>query len=189
MKPRHLIIALIIPLLIGAGCGKKTEREVTLTEDERADAVEPDNAWKEFKNADALTQGLKEVVYEKEDRTMRFMVPESWQGEGSVWRQNEEDKINHVRIQYFKNGGPMTDWEAQQELDVHDVIKAEERDNGYLLLVDHPTLKASILKLFIPDQIDGERSYYLAECRIGFDADRDQLWDVCATLVETLKVE
>lgn len=180
---------LLVPLLIGAGCGKKTERDVTLIEDERSSAVEPDNAWNEFKKANALGDNLKEVVYEKENRTMRFMVPDGWQGSGSLWHQNEEDKINHVRVSYFKNGGPFSDWENQQELDVHEVIKAEERDNGYLLLVDHPTLKASILKLFIPDKIDGERSYYLAECRIGFDADRERLWDVCATMIETLKVE
>jgi len=189
MKPRHLIIALIIPLLLGIGCGKAPDRDVTLQEDERASAVEPDNAWKEFSKANAFSDNLKEVVYEKEDRTMRFNVPESWQGTGSLWHQNEEDDINHIRVSYFKNGGPMTDWEEQQTLDVHEIIKAEQRENDYLLLVDHPTLKASILKLFIPDKIDGERSYYLAECRIGFDADRERLWDVCATFLDSLKVE
>jgi hypothetical protein len=189
MKYRYFIIALTIPLLLGLGCSKTSERDVTLQEDARANAVEPDNAWKEYGKASAQDSGFTEAVYEKDDRTMRFKVPDGWQGEGSVWRPNADDKINYVRVQHFKNGGPMTDWQAQQDLDVHTVIKAEERENDYLLLVDHPMLKASILKLFIPDKIDGGRSYYLAECRIGFDADRPTLWNVCATFLDSLKVE
>jgi hypothetical protein len=190
MKRTHILIGLlVVSLMIGAGCKKKAadERPV-LEEDERALAQEPKNALKEFEDANALSGGLRSVTYEKDGRTMRFSVPESWNGTGSVWRPDESD-INHVRITYFKNGAPVSEWKSQQGLDVHTVIKAEERENNYLLLVNHPALKATILKIFIPDQFDMERSYVLAECRIGYDADRPVLWDACKTVIESLEVE
>jgi hypothetical protein len=191
MKRMHFLVGLlVVSLMIGAGCKKKAadERPV-LEEDERALAPEPKDAMKEFEDANALSGGLRSVTYEKDGRTMRFSVPESWNGTGSVWKPDEASDINHVRITYFKNGAPVSEWKGQQGLDVHTVVQVEERENDYLLLVNHPALKATILKIFIPDQLDMERSYVLAECRIGYDADRPVLWDVCKTAIESLEIE
>lgn len=189
---RTLPLFIIAFIVLGAGCGTQQAGPAATQQDEGAaeyvPAEAPEHADHEFEQASVLDKGFVQGMYERNGNRMLFRVPQGWVKHGSVWRPSAEDRINHIRAAHF-DSGPETEWKKQQELDVHDVVLAEQREDGYLLLVNHPGLKATILKIFIPDPQDDARSHYFAECRIGYDADREDLWDVCATFVDSLKVE
>jgi hypothetical protein len=78
-------------------------------------------------------------------------------------------------------------WDRQQALDVHEVVHAEEYDGKYALMVNHPSLKASILKVFIPDANRPGEAYYYVECRAGFGDDQSQIWSACRTALDGMK--
>jgi hypothetical protein len=57
------------------------------------------------------------------------------------------------------------------------------------LTVNHPSLQASILKVFIPDPKSPGSGYYFFECRAGYGSDRAVVWNACKAAYESLKIE
>lgn len=182
--------------LIGAGCSKKADvtaseadaASPSLTDIPRSALHAPDDVRGEFERASAISTTKRGVYVNSDGKNMTLQVPAGWGGDGPVWRPSDDDKINHIRASYFPNDGAKIAWEDQQGLEVHDVVSAEDLGGRYLLIVNHPTLKATILKYFIDDPAFSGQSHYFLECRIGYDADRAAFWDACKTALDSVEV-
>lgn len=180
--------------LLGAGCWQKAPA-APVKEPEfipRTDVKAPKDAWGEYQSAKAATGGVERAFTDAANkRRITFRVPASWQGKTSIWRPTAESKIDYIRVNYYASMGPETAWTKEQELtDVQDVVRAEKIEGGYVALVNHRTLKATILKIFrIDPKADYGSGYYFLECRSAYDGDREGLWEACKAAVESAKFE
>lgn len=178
---RAITISLVI-VVVGVGCGKKESYEGE--ESLRPGLEPPKHAERLFDRAKTLADALMRVYVDSDaGKQMSLRIPDGWKGDGPLWRP-DDGKINHIRVQYFETGGPLTEFEKQKASDVHEVVRAEEGDEYYELIVNHSSLKATIYKRFILIPNSGQ-SFYLFECRIGYDANPDQLWDACKTAADS----
>lgn len=194
MKRQTIATALTILVLIltGAGCQNAAPAAPAsgLSSDGGSTAAAaPADAWSEFETVAPLADGLSSETFGRTEGSLTVSVPSSWKSEGAIWRPDDGKKLNHIRVAHFSSQGPMTAWEEQKKLDVHVVVRAEERNGAYLLMVNHPTLKATIFKVFIPDPAAPGDAYYFFECRAAYEGDRAAIWSACKAAYESLKIE
>ena len=180
-------VLLVAVTLIGAGCQKKTQTPAT-SQGAISNEQGPADPWKEYQNAKPVTDGLAPVTFGRPDGTLTISVPKTWKAFGATW-QPTDAKIDHIRVAHFSSDGPMTAWDAQKKLDVHVVVDAEQKDGRYFLMVNHPSLQASILKVFIPDPASPGTGYYFFECRAGYKSDRTPLWNACKAAYNSLTIK
>jgi hypothetical protein len=182
--------------IIGAGCAKKASTPsapasssiVSPTISDRSTVQTPKDSWQEYASAAPRTEKMHDVTFDRSEGKVTISVPEDWKGEGVVWRP-DDGKLNHVRIAHFTDDGPQSAWEGQKALGVHEVVHAEQAGDRYLLMVNHPGLQASILKVFIPDPKLPGTAYYFFECRAAYGADRAAIWSACKGAYESLRIE
>ena len=174
---KHLRLSVLIAglAIMGAGCWQKAP-VAPAKEPEflpRTDVEAPKDAWGEYQSAKAATGGVERVFNDTaNNRRITVRVPPSWEGKSTIWRpvprlrpgQASDSKIDYLRVNYFASMGPETAWTKEQELtDVQDVVRAEKIEGGYLELVNHRTLKATILKFFMLDsEADYGSGYYFS---------------------------
>lgn len=186
-KRPYLAVVVVAGLTIfGVGCRQESKSAI-LEEGGRQNIKAPSSAWKEYGRANTIERASVRVYLDTEDgKQISLRIPDAWTGSGPVWRPSEDDSINHIRVQYFANTGPAGEFLRQKNSDVHDVVYADAGDARYLLLVNHSVLKASILKMLVPDPENPGKAFYFAECRVGFDANRSFMWDACKTAIDSL---
>lgn len=163
--------------MMGAGCGQKKQPVAAPTKEQ---------VMAQYQQA-VVEQG-KEVSYLSADtnRKLTITIPSNWTGEGPVWRPEEASK-NSIRVQYFPKDSAEEQWKKQQGEDVHQVLQATDEKDRYLLIVHQLVLKATLVKLFIPDS-GNANGYVFAECRI-MDEQKDDssLWNACKTGLESIR--
>lgn len=185
---RILPILFLIPATLAGGCSATSKAPSNPEFLPRTDVEAPRDAWSEYQSARPASGTVRTFTDAGERRKISVSIPSGWNGEGSVWRHGES-KLDHVRVNYFTGTGPETEWSKQQQLDVHETVRAEQIANGYLLLVNHPGLKASILKLFIIDSERQGSAYFFLECRVAYDGERSAMWEACKSAVESAAYE
>ena len=188
------IIALSLLAFVGAGCSRApssgsraAEPIVSPTIEERSTEAVPKQPWEEYVSAPIRTDGLRVASFDRSEGRISMSVPGDWNEEGAVWRA-DDGKLNHVRIAHFSEDGPIMAWEKQKTLGVHDVAHAEQIGDRYFLMVNHPGLQASILKVFIPDAAHPGSAYYFFECRAAYGADRAAIWSACKGAYESFRI-
>jgi hypothetical protein len=186
--------------LVGAGCKNAAPQAVTsrshtpsVTISDASSTMSnlpaPADPWKEYADASPASDGLRAYAFNRLEGNVAISIPETWKQDGAVWHP-DDGKINHVRIAHFSDDGPATAWESQKTLSAHVVVHAEQADGKYFLMVNHPVLQASILKVFIPDPAMPGNAYYFFECRAAYGAaDRAALWSACKAALQSLKVQ
>ncbi|GMU25745.1 hypothetical protein KJZ71_05540 [Patescibacteria group bacterium] len=185
-RPYLAVIVVAGLTILGVGCRQESKSAI-LEEGGRQNIKAPSSAWKEYGRANSIEHAIVRVYLDTEaGKQMSLRIPDAWTGSGPVWRPSKDDSINHIRVQYFANTGPEGEFRRQKDSDIHDVVYADAGDTRYLLLVNHPVLKASILKMFVPDPENPGKAFYFAECRVGFDADRSFMWNACKTAIDSL---
>lgn len=185
---RVLFVLLLVPVTMAGGCRSTPKASPSPEFLPRADVKTPSDAWSEYQSARPARGATRTFTDAATRRRITVSVPSAWNGEAPVWRPGES-KLDHVRVSYFTGTGPETEWSTQQQLDVHSVVRAEKIGNGYLLLVNHSGLKASILKLFIIDPERQSDAYFFLECRVAYDGERNAVWDACKGAVESATYE
>ncbi len=195
-----LVIISASVMILGAGCNKKAPAASTASPRSPSVSISdssstmsqipaPADPWKEYADAAPLANGLHAYAFNRTDGNVSISIPASWSQEGAVWHP-DAGKIDHVRIAHFSDEGPIPAWQSQQALSAHVVMHAESADGKYFLMVNHPTLQASILKVFIPDPKLPENAYYFFECRAAYaSSERAALWSACKAALQSLKIQ
>ena len=181
MKKPAFFFALALTLF-GAGCGKTPAPSIN--ESARSGFGAPENVLNMIESAVAVNDAtVRDSVMH--GKSMQIRLPASWTGDGPIWRVSESDKVTHIRLAYFSDTPPETEWEAQQATDDHRVLSAVAGEGFYDLIVDHPTLRATIYKRFVLETPDTGLSFYLIECRIAYEADQSAVWSACKTALDS----
>jgi hypothetical protein len=174
---KRLFVIIGILLVMGAGCSSKKKTAIIPPTKEQVMSQYQQATVEQGKDASYVSVG--------NGRKVIVTIPSSWVGEGPAWRPSGDSK-NSIRVQVFTKDTAEGQWSVQQGEDVHQVLQATKEKDRFLLIVHHFGLKATLVKMFVPDPGNAS-GYVFAECRI-MDEQKDDtsLWNACKTALESI---
>ncbi|MFA5129916.1 MAG: hypothetical protein WC477_03255 [Patescibacteria group bacterium] len=147
----------------------------------------PANATDEFKHASTQIEVVQATIpFDTDAPSVSMNVPKAWIGNEVIWTPTADDKKNHLRVAAV-SGSAEQAWEDHQKLDVYQVVDAEKTSQGFLLIANHPTLHATIIKYFVPNPSSSQK-YYLIDCLIDYTQDRAVSLSACKAGVDSFDI-